>query len=154
MNISIKHQDGMKFEATTEKSSFVIDCPTISPVEYFLSGIICCSATDIILLPKNQGHTVTNLQVDGDATRNEDHPRKFNTLHVTYSFDSDGTDDQAAKWVMASIETYCSTMNTVRDSVKISYSVTHNGNLIKDKAEIISGQGANIDLGEIDACGA
>ncbi len=154
MNVTITHQEGMKFEAKTAKSSFVIDCPTITPIEYFLSGIICCSATDVVMLPKNQGFTVTDLQVSGDVVRNEDHPKKFNTLHLDYSFNSDGDDDKAAKWVMASVETYCSTINTIRDAVKISYTIRHNGNVIRENVEMISGGGSNIDLGEIDACGA
>jgi putative redox protein len=142
----------MKFEAKTGKSSFVIDCPTISPVEYFLSGIITCSATDIILIPKNQGKTVTNLVVDGEVVRAEPHPAKFDTLHLTYSFDSDGDDITAGRWVMASLETYCSTINTIRDTTKITYSITHNGKLIKENEAMISGGGSTIDMGEIEAC--
>jgi len=154
MKVTITHQDGMKFKAKTEKSEFIIDCPTISPVEYFLSGIICCSATDIKLIPQNQGKTTTDIEVSGEVVRNEDHPRKFNTLDLEFSFNSDAdSDDQAAKWVMASVETYCSTINTIRDSVKISYSITHNGKKIRENQEMISGGGSNIDLGEIDACG-
>ena len=152
MKVTISHQEGMKFEAKTEKSSFVIDCPTISPVEYFLAGIITCSATDIILIPKNQGYTVTNLVVDGDVVRNETQPCKFNTLHLTYSFDSDADDTTAARWVMASLETYCSTINTIRDTTEITYSVTHNGNVIKEHEKMISGGGMKIDMGEIEAC--
>ena len=152
MKVTISHQEGMKFEAKTEKSSFVIDCPTISPVEYFLAGIITCSATDIVLLPKNQGFSVTDLVVDGDATRAEDHPRKFVKLHLDYSFNSDGDDIQAARWVAASVETYCSTLNTIRDTTEISYSVKHNGKMIRENEKVISGGGSKIDLGEIDAC--
>lgn len=152
MKVTITHQDAMKFEAKTEKGSFVINCPEITPVEYFLSGIITCSATDMILLPKNQGFTVTNLSVDGDAERNDDHPRKFNTLHLDYRFDSDADDTMAARWVMASLETYCSTINTIRDSVKISYSITHNGLTIRENEAMISGGGSGIDLGEIESC--
>ncbi len=152
MKVSISHQEGMKFEAKTSKSSFVIDCPVISPVEYFLAGIITCSATDIILIPKNQGYSVKNLVVDGDVVRNETQPCKFNTLHLTYSFDSDADDTTAARWVMASLETYCSTINTIRDTTKISYSVTHNGKLIKENEALISGGGMKIDMGEIEAC--
>jgi putative redox protein len=152
MKVTISHQDEMKFEAKTEKSSFIIDCPQISPVEYFLSGIITCSATDMILMPKNQGKTVSNLVVDGDAQRNDDHPRKFNTLHLDYSFDSDADDTMAARWVMASLETYCSTINTIRDSVKITYSIRHNGALIRENEAMISGGGSNIDMGEIESC--
>ncbi len=152
MKVTISHLNEMKFEAKTEKSSFIIDCPQITPIEYFLSGIISCSATDVVLLPKNQGTTVSNLGIEGDAVRNEDFPKKFNTLHLEYSFDSDGDDMMAARWVMASLETYCSTINTIRDSVLISYSITHNGIKIRENEKMISGGGSKIDLGEIESC--
>jgi putative redox protein len=152
MNVKVTHKEGMKFEAKTAKSSFIIDCPVISPVEYFLAGIITCSATDMIMIPKNQGKTVTDLVVDGDVVRAEDHPKKFVTLHLKYNFNSDADDKTAARWVMASVETYCSTINTIRDTTEISYSITHNGKLIRENEKMISGGGSKIDLGEIDAC--
>ena len=152
MKVSVSHKDGMRFEAKTAKSSFIIDCPVITPVEYFLAGIITCSATDMILMPKNQGKTVTDLFIDGDVVRAEPHPAKFDTLNLTYNFNSDGDDVTASRWVMASLETYCSTINTIRDTTKITYSIIHNGDLIKENQEMISGGGSNIDMGEIEAC--
>ncbi len=152
MRVTVSHLNDMRFEAKTEKSSFIIDCPQITPIEYFLSGIISCSATDMVLMPKNQGKTVSNLVISGDAIRNEDFPKKFNTLHLNYSFDSDGDDVVAARWVMASLETYCSTINTIRDSVAVSYSITHNGKKIKENEKIISGGGLKIDMGKIESC--
>jgi putative redox protein len=152
MKVSVSHQDGMKFKASTSKSSFIIDCPVISPIEYFLSSIITCSASDIVLLPKNQNKTVTDLVVDGEVVRNEAHPCKFNTLHLTYSFNSDADDIMAARWVMASLETYCSTINTIRDTTTITYSITHNGKLIRENEQMISGGGSTIDMGEIESC--
>ena len=152
MRVTISHLEGKKFEAKTQNGSFIIDCPVISPIEYFLAGLIACSTTDVQFIPANQGKTVSNLSVTGDVVRNEDMPRKFNSLHLTYSFDSDGDDIEAARWVMASIETYCSTINTVRDSVKISYTIIHNSKTIKENEEVISGQGGNYDLGKLDAC--
>ena len=153
MKISVAHKEAMKFEATTAKSSFIIDCPTISPIEYFLSGIIACSASDIQMLPQNQGKTVADLVVDGEVVRNDDHPKKFNSLALTYTFNYDAdSDDMAARWVMASVETYCSTINTIRDTTKISYTIVHNGKTIRENEEMISGQGTDVDLGELDAC--
>ncbi len=153
MKITIAHKEAMKFEATTTKSSFIIDCPTISPIEYFLSGIIACSASDIQMLPQNQGKIVTDLVVEGEVKRADDHPKKFETLHLTYTFNSDAdSDDQAARWVMASVETYCSTINTIRDTTKIAYTIVHNGKTIRENEEMISGQGTNVDLGDLDAC--
>ncbi|MBS4068483.1 MAG: OsmC family protein [Sulfurimonas sp.] len=152
MKVTVSHLNEMRFEAKTDKSSFIIDCPQITPIEYFLAGIISCSATDMVLMPKNQNKTVSNLVIDGDALRNEDFPKKFNTLHLDYRFDSDADDIMAARWVMASLETYCSTINTIRDSVAVSYSVTHNGKKIKDNEKIISGGGLKIDMGKIESC--
>ena len=151
MNVKITHQDGMKFEAKTSKSSFIIDCPVISPIEYFLSGIICCTATDIVMVPKKQGIEVTDLVIDGDVVRNEDMPQKFNSLHLDYHFNSPAEDEMAARWVMASIETYCSTINTIRGVTKITYSITHNGKKIRDKAEVISGE-TPTDFGALEGC--
>ncbi|MDF1881539.1 OsmC family protein [Sulfurimonas sp. MAG313] len=151
MNVKITHQDGMKFEAKTSKSSFIIDCPSISPIEYFLAGIICCTATDIIMVPKKQGIEVTNLEVDGDVVRAEEMPQKFDSLHLSYSFNSPSEDDIVVRWVMASIETYCSTLNTIRGVTKITYSITHNEKLIRDKSEIISGE-TPTDFGKLEGC--
>jgi putative redox protein len=152
MKVFISHKNGMKFEAKTAKSSFIIDCPVISPIEYFLAGIISCSATDMVLMPKNQDKTVTDLVVDGEAVRNEEHPKKFNTLHLIYKFNSDADDTMAARWVMASLETYCSAINTIRDNTVITYSIIHNGNLIKENEQMISGSGTKIGMGEIESC--
>ncbi len=152
MKITVTHQEEMKFEAKTAKSSFIIDCPTISPIEYFLSGLITCSATDLILMPKKQGYDVTQLSVDGEVVRAEEHPRKFETMHLNFSFNSSADDTLAARWVMASLETYCSTINTVRDSVKLSYTIVHNGKTIKENETMISGGGNNTDFGDIGGC--
>jgi putative redox protein len=152
MKVVVTHKEDMKFEAKAQNGSFIIDCPQISPLEYFLSGIITCSATDMIMLPKNQGKTVSNLSIQGDVVRNEEFPRKFNELHLTYSFDSDADDTTAARFVMASLETYCSTINTIRDSVKITYTIIHNGKTIKENESMISGGGTKIDMGKIESC--
>jgi len=154
MKITVSHQNEMKFEAKTEKSSFIIDCPQISPIEYFLSGIITCSATDVVMLPKQQGHEVKNLEVSGEVVRNESAPRKFNSLHLEYRFDSDADDTLAARWVMASLETYCSTINTIRDTTAISYTIIHNGNVIRENEKMISGGGSAVDFGALQGCNA
>jgi putative redox protein len=154
MKITVSHQDAMRFEAKTEKSSFIIDCPQISPIEYFLSGLIGCTATDIVMLPQKQGYEVKNLEVSGEVVRNEEAPRKFNTLHLEYRFDSNADDTLAARWVMASVETYCSTINTIRDTTKITYTIIHNGNTIRENEEMISGGGSGVDFGSLQGCNA
>lgn len=154
MKITVSHKSEMKFEAKTDKNSFIIDCPQISPIEYFLSGIIACSATDIVMLPQKQGYEVKNLEVEGEVVRNENAPRKFNSLHLEYRFDSNGDNTLAARWVMASLETYCSTINTIRDSVVITYTIKHNGKAIRENEKMISGGGSSVDFGSLQGCNA
>jgi len=154
MKITVSHKDAMRFEAKTEKSSFIIDCPQISPIEYFLSGIIACTATDIVMLPKQQGYEVANLEVDGEVIRNETAPKKFNSLHLEYRFDSNAEDTLAARWVMASLETYCSTINTIRDTTIITYTIIYNANIIRENETMISGGGSSIDFGALQGCSA
>lgn len=154
MKITVSHQDAMRFEAKTEKGSFIIDCPQISPIEYFLSGLIACTATDIVMLPQKQNYEVKNLAVSGEVVRNEEAPRKFNTLHLEYCFDSNADDTLASRWVMASLETYCSTINTIRDTTKITYTIIHNGNVIRENEEMISGGGNTVDFGSLQGCNA
>lgn len=154
MKITVSHKDAMRFEAKTGKSSFIIDCPQISPIEYFLSGLITCSATDVVMLPKQQGFEVTHLEVDGEVVRNESAPKKFNSLHLEYRFDSNADDILASRWVMASLETYCSTINTIRDSTSITYTIVHNGKVIHENETMISGGGSAVDFGSLQGCNA
>ena len=120
----------------------------------FLSGIITCSATDVVMLPKQQGDEVKNLEVSGEVVRNESAPRKFNALHLEYRFDSNADDTLAARWVMASLETYCSTINTIRDTTAISYTIIHNGTVIRENEKMISGGGSAVDFGTLQGCNA
>jgi putative redox protein len=53
---------------------------------------------------------------------------------------------------MASVETYCSTINTIRDTTQISYTIIHNGKTIRQNEQMISGGGSKIDLGDISGC--
>jgi len=155
MRVSIKHNSGMEFEAKTEKNSFVVNPKGgISPIEYFSIGLISCSGTDMVAIPESQGKTVENLSIEADITRAEEMPKKFDDIHLIYTFDSTVDSIAAKRWVQGSIETYCSTINTVRGVSKISYTIIYNGETIADKEEIISGA-TTTDFGEIGgACEA
>ena len=154
MQIKVVHKSGnsgedMVLEAQTSKTSFEIKPKEISPVEYFLSGMIACSTTDMVLLPKNQGYKISDLSIEGEAVRSENYPKKFDAIHLLYSFNSDAEDLIAKRWVLSTLETYCSTINTVRGVAKISFSIKHNGNLIVEKDEIMSGNNTENQIQDV-----
>lgn len=156
MKISVSHLEGnssetMVLEAKTSKSSFMIKPSEISPVEYFLAGTIACSTTDMVMLPQKSGNNISGIEINGEVTRNEVPPRKFNSIHLTYKFNSDAEDLIARRWVLSTLETYCSTINTIRGVSKITFSIIHNGNLIANRDEIISGTNSAISFGDENA---
>jgi putative redox protein len=153
MEVILEHTAGtsaedMVLKAQTSKTSFEIRPKEISPVEYFLAGTIACSTTDMVVLPRKQGYEISNIKITGDVERNDDPPKKFNKLHLIYSFDSNADDTVARRWVLSTLETYCSTINTIRGVSEITFSIIHNGNEIATKDSISSGSGIPLDLPE------
>jgi putative redox protein len=153
MKIVLKHLEGsssedMVLKAETSKSSFEIRPKEISPVEYFLAGTVACSTTDMVVLPKKQGYEISNIEIVGEVVRNGEPPKKFNEIHLTYKFDSNAEDLIARRWVLSTLETYCSTINTVRGVSEITFSIVHNGNEIAHRNSIESGNGEPLDLPE------
>ena len=144
MHVSIKNTDGINFKATTSKTEFDVIPKEVSPIELFAVAIISCSGTDMVMLPQKQGFEVKNLDIGADIERNESYPQKFNTMHVTYSFESTADETTARRWVLSSLETYCSTINTVRSDVKVSYTINYNGKCLADRESLISGEGMKL----------
>lgn len=146
MQVKINHTEGINFEATTSRGvKFEIKPKDhISPLEYFALGLISCSGVDIVSLGKEKG--VKNLEISSDFARTDSAPYRYTDIHIIYAFDSEATDQEAIRWVLSSLESYCTTVNTVRGVAKVSYSVIHNGKTIADKDSIASGEAGSMGL--------
>ena len=115
MKIKTKHIDDLKFEISNDKSVMIINPKEMSPVEIFAGAMISCSGVDVVHL----GEVILN-----------------------YDIESNADDVKAKRWVLSSLETYCSTINTIRATAKIYYTIKHNGNVIAYKETILSGGGS------------
>ena len=152
MKVSIRHREGKCFEASTAKSSFLINSEEISPIEYFAVGMLSCSGVDIVTMSTKQGFSLENFSMDCEIERNGDYPQKFNSAHLIYCFDTNAPDEIAQRWVMASIETYCSTINTIRNCVEMRYSVVANGTMIIDHKTILKTNQPIEAMGDLGGC--
>ncbi|MDR2639700.1 MAG: OsmC family protein, partial [Helicobacteraceae bacterium] len=142
MKVSLTQTENTRFEATTSRGvKFDIEPKErVSPLEYFAIATIACSATDIVSLSAKAGKPAGNLTIEGEFDRSDGAPYRVVSIHILYSFDSGGLDAEALKWVLSSLESYCTTINTVRGVAKVYYSIAHNGKLIADRASIASGE--------------
>lgn len=76
------------------------------------------------------------------------------TMHIIYDFESSFDGQKSRRYILASLESYCTTVNSVRDSVKIQFSIIHNGVKIADKESIFSGESIVLEDGFGGACGS
>ena len=143
MEVKLEYLGDSKFNAITSKSNFLMDCKQITPVEYFATGIIGCTGIDLVVMAKNDGFEVKNYSVKAQIDRATQVPVKFNKIHIIYNFEGEFEELKAKRYILASLESYCTTVNSIRDSVKVEYSIIYNGKSIANKESIISGGGSS-----------
>ncbi|ADV46571.1 OsmC family protein [Nitratifractor salsuginis] len=139
MTISLDYLGDNKFKAKTGEYAFLINANEITPVEYFAAGILGCTGIDIAAFAERDGYELRDYSVEGEIERRMEPPVKFESLHIIYRFSGRFDPVRARRYVLSSLESYCTTVNSIRDSVKISYSIIYNGETIVEKEEILSG---------------
>lgn len=142
MKIKTKHIDDLKFEVSNDKSVIIINPKEMSPVEVFAGAMISCSGVDVVHLGTKQGFEVKKCEIEADIKRKDSYPQIFEEVVLSYDIESNADDVKAKRWVLSSLETYCSTINTIRSTAKIYYTIKHNNNVIAYKETILSGGGA------------
>ncbi len=138
MNVSVEYLGDKKFKANTIKSSYVLDCKEITPVEYFATGIIGCTGIDLVMMAEKDGFEVMNYSVKAEIERTETVPMKFASMHIIFDFDGEFDATKAKRYICASLESYCTTVNSIRDSVKVKYTIIQNGETIVKNESLIS----------------
>ena len=139
--IKIRHIGGHIYEARNNKETIIVDIKKYTPVEYFVTGLANCSAYDIVELAKQKGYELNNFIMEIEYKRKNTFPKIFTKFHFIYKFDSNADNITAKRWVLSSLETYSSTINTVRNTSKIYYSIYLNNEIIAFKESITSGDG-------------
>jgi putative redox protein len=155
MEINLEYLDDNRFNTTTTKSSFTLDCKDITPVEYFAAGIVGCTGIDLVTLADKDGYLVKNYTLKAQIERQLSLPYKFKSLHIIYKFDGSFSELKAKRYILSSLESYCTTINSIRDSVEVRYTIIYNGEKIANREKILSGsitKNIEIDDGFGGAC--
>ena len=138
--IKIRHINDHIYEATNGKDIIIINPEKYTPIDFFVTGLANCSAYDVVELSKAKGYKLENFTLEVEYKRKDTYPKIFTEFHFIYSFNSDADNMTARRWVLSSLETYCSTINTIRNTSKIYYTIKHNKETIAFKESILSGQ--------------
>ena len=138
MEVSVEYKGDKTFKANTLKSSFILDCKEITPVEYFATGIIGCTGIDLVMMAEKDGFEVHNYSVKAEIERSTSVPMKFVSMHIIYTFEGDFDASKAKRYIGASLESYCTTVNSIRDSVQVRYTVIQNAEVIVENEALMS----------------
>jgi len=154
MDVSVEYLGEKSFKANTINSSYTLDCNAITPLEYFATGILGCTGIDLVMMAQKDGFEVTNYSVKAQIERSESVPMKFTSMHIIYDFEGALDATKAKRYIGASLESYCTTVNSIRDSVKVTYTIIQNGEMILENEGLISLGAIVSEDGFGGACGS
>ena len=135
MKATILYRGGMHFEGETgsgHKIHFdskpkgeVTEGP--SPMEAVLqAGAVCC-AMDVVAILNKRRKTIERFEIEVAGERSAEHPKVFKNIDVKFCFwGKDLTQDEVEKATQLSNEKYCSVLNMLKPTVKITCGVEVN----------------------------
>ncbi|MGP1449834.1 MAG: OsmC family protein [Wolinella sp.] len=136
VKVVLKHDGEQRFFAQGANFSHSFDTKSSSPKEMFLAGLLGCSAHDVAVFSASEGYEICDFSLSVDGVASGEIPHRFTRLELVYSFSSSVLKEVAITWVESSINTYCTTINTVRGGCEMSYSIIYNGEKIVSQKEI------------------
>ena len=117
MKAAITWDHGLTFEGTAD-TGFTVnmggstavggDDDGFRPMELILTGLIGCTAMDVISILKKKRQNVTNFRVTADADQADGHPHVFTNIGIHYIVEGHNIDAAAVERAMQLSETrYC-----------------------------------------------
>ena len=90
-----------------------------SPMQIALQSIGACSIVDVVIGLKDRNFS--KVWVELSSTRNDEPPRYFTTIHMTYHVVGDVPKKLVERVVEKSHEKYCSVSQSIRKDCKITH---------------------------------
>ena len=127
--VSTRWLDNMSFESEINGHKIIIDAkPEVGgqdrgprPKTLMLAALGGCTSMDVISILKKMRVEVKSLNVIVEGELSEDHPRRFQKMHVIYEVE--GKDlplDKIEKAVLLSEEKYCGVNAVYREAIELS----------------------------------
>ena len=129
-----KWVDGLQFVAKAEPSgvAVVMDAPEatggagsgVTPMHNLLLSLGGCTAMDVISILQKKRQNVTAFWVEIDATRAEEHPRRYTKIALTYVVRGYNVDPAAVeRSIELSQEKYCGVTATLNAEITHTYRI-------------------------------
>ena len=132
MKAKVLYRGGMHFEGETDTGHKMhFDSrpqgePTAgpTPMEVVLqAGAVCC-AMDVVAILNKRRKTIERFEIEVNGERSTEHPKIFKNIDVKFCFwGKDLTQEEVEKAAHLSEERYCSVLNMLKPTVKVTCGV-------------------------------
>ena len=127
MKAAVTWDHGLTFEGTADTGFSVNmggstavggDDDGFRPMELILTGLIGCTAMDVISILRKKRQNITNFRVTADAEQADGHPHVFTNIRIHYIVEGYNVDPKAVERAMELSETrYCPAQAMLSESV-------------------------------------
>lgn len=94
------------------------------PKALLLTGLAGCSGIDVVEILEKMRVPFASLEIDAEAEVTEDHPKVFQTIHVTYKLRAEESHrDKIRKAIDLSLEKYCGVAAMLKKNSDIRYEI-------------------------------
>ncbi len=128
-SISVNWLDKMAFEAEVNGHKIVLDADSSvggenrgpRPKPLLMVSLAGCTAMDVVSILTKMRVEFSDIKVDVDGDLTEEHPKRFEKLHITYKVTGKNVPfEKVKKAVDMSEERYCGVSATLKGNVEIT----------------------------------
>jgi len=96
------------------------------PMELLLAGLAGCTGIDIVLILRKMKTELEAFEMDVEAERAEEAPKRFTKIHIKYKLKGKNLDDRKVeRAINLSKEKYCSASSSLNAEITSSYEIEH-----------------------------
>jgi putative redox protein len=139
LDVNVEWQEEMTFDVEAEGHHQTIDAdPAFGgrklgprPKPLLLASLAGCTGMDVISILKKMRVPVEKFNVSASGTLVEEHPKRFDTITVKYSFvGKDLPENKLKRAVQLSEESYCGVRASLSADIKVDSEIWLNGEKI------------------------
>lgn len=94
------------------------------PMELLLAGLAGCTGIDIVLILRKMKNELEDFEMNVEAERAEEAPKRFTKIHIKYMLKGKKLDERKVeRAIKLSEEKYCSASNSLNAEITSSYQI-------------------------------
>ena len=105
----------IKMDAT---EAYFGDGKGVTPTEMLLASVAGCIGIDVTMILRHDLESIEKIEIETDGTRQEDPPKEFTSIDVTFKIDGDIDSHKVWRAINLGKEKYCTVSNSLKADIR------------------------------------